>query len=59
MSQVLCEPLGQLPSEGPWLHAGKNSRTSHSKVKPGLFREIYIPKTECGLSQKTRDCTEI
>ena len=27
-----------LPSEGPWLQAGKNSRTSHSKVR-GRFTE--------------------
>ena len=54
MSQVLSEPLGQLPSEGPWLHTGKNSRTSHSKVKSGLFREIYIPKTVWAVSEDER-----
>ena len=42
------------PSEGPWLHAGMNSRMSHSKVKAGLFREIHTPQPECELSQKAR-----
>ena len=31
------------PSEGPWLHTGKNSRVSQSRVKTGLFREIHTP----------------
>ena len=37
--QVTFESLGWPPSVGYWLHAGKNSRVSHSKVKEGLFRE--------------------
>ena len=48
--QVLARP----PSVGSWLHTGKNSRVSHSKVKEGLFREINTPQTECGPSQKAR-----
>lgn len=32
-----------LPSEGPWLCVGKNSRVGCSKVKAGLFREIHAP----------------
>ena len=31
------------PSEGPWLHAGKNSRVIHSKMKAGVLRERHIP----------------
>ena len=42
-AQVSGESLGQLPSVGSWLHAGKNSRASHSKVKEGLCREIHTP----------------
>ena len=42
MSQVSGKSLGWLPSLGSWLLAGKNSRTSHSKVEKGLFREIHI-----------------
>ena len=38
-SQV--SPWDGPPSVGSWLHAGKNSRVSHSKVKEGLFREIH------------------
>lgn len=30
------------PGVGPWLHAGKNSRASHSWVKVS-FREIHTP----------------
>ena len=37
MSQVSGKSLGWLPSLGSWLLAGKNSRTSHSKEKEGLF----------------------
>ena len=33
----------ELPSEGPWFPARRNSRTSHSKVRASLFREIHIP----------------
>jgi len=47
-------PLDGLPSEGPWLRAGKNSRASHSKVKTGLIREIRTPQTDCGPFQKGR-----
>ena len=38
MSQVKAKFLGWLPSVG-WLHAGKNSRVSHSREKEDLFRE--------------------
>ena len=54
-SQVSGESLGWLPSVGSWLHAGKNSRASHSKVKEGLFREKRTPQTECGPSWKARE----
>ena len=47
-------PWVGLPSEHPWLRAGKNSRVSPSEVKAGLFREIHTPQTECGPSQKAR-----
>ena len=50
MFQVLSEPLGQLPSEGPWLHAG----SSHSSVKPGLFREIYSKNRVWAVSEDER-----
>lgn len=40
-SQV--NPWDGLPSEGPWLCEGKNSRAYHSKVKAGLLREIPTP----------------
>lgn len=39
-------PWDKEPSEGPWLHVGKNSRMSHGKGKAGLFREIHIPQAE-------------
>ena len=42
-SQVLGESLGWPPSVSSWLHAGKNSRVSHSTVKEGLFKEIQAP----------------
>ena len=51
MSQVLAESWNRLPSEGPWLHTGKNSKLSHRKVK-GLFTVIHTPWTKCSLSQK-------
>ena len=38
-----ASPWDRLTSVGSWLHAGKNSRVSHSKVTAGLFREIHIP----------------
>ena len=47
-------PWDGLPGEGPWLHTGKNSRVSHSKVKADLLREIHTPWRECGPSQKAR-----
>ena len=31
------------PSEGPWLHTGKNSRVRKGNVKESLFTEINIP----------------
>ena len=40
-SQVSGESLGRPPSVGSWLHAGKNSRASPSKVKAGLFRDTH------------------
>ena len=43
MSQVSGKSLGQPPSVGSWLHTGKNSRASHSKVKEGLFRDKNTP----------------
>ena len=49
-SQISGESLGCLPRVGFWLHAGKNSRSSHSKVKAGLFREI-LHRQEGGPSQ--------
>ena len=52
-SQVTSEFLGWLPSVGSWLHKGKNSIASLSKVKEGLFRkEAY--STEYGSSHKAR-----
>ena len=42
------------PSEGPWLHSGKNSRMSRSKVNAGLFIEIHTHSIECGQSQMER-----
>ena len=36
-------PWDRLQIEGPWLHAGKNSRMSPSRVKAGLLREIHAP----------------
>ena len=39
MSQITAKVLGQLPSTGSWLHAGKNSRVSRGREKEGLFRE--------------------
>ena len=38
-SQVMCESLGWPPGVGTWLHIGRNSRASHSKVKEGQSRE--------------------
>ena len=35
------------PSEGPWLHTGKNSRVRKGNVKESLFTEINIPQAEC------------
>ena len=40
-TQVSGEPLEWPSSVSSWLHAEKNSRVSHSKVKGGLFREIH------------------
>ena len=44
----------RLPSEVPWLLAGKNLRASHSKVKAGILKEVRIPYAECSLPQKAR-----
>ena len=38
-----ASPWDRLPSEGPWLCAGRNSRSCHRKVKESLFRDIHIP----------------
>lgn len=38
-----CHVQYRSPSEGHWLHAEKKSRTSQSKVKANLYREIDIP----------------
>ena len=38
-SQVMSESLGWPPGVGTWLHIGRNSRASHSKVKEGQSRE--------------------
>ena len=54
-SQVTSESLGQPPSVGSCLCAGKNSRASHDKVKKGLFREKHTPQTECRPLQKARE----
>ena len=43
-----------LPSEGPRLCAGKNSRVSHGKVKADLSCKVHTPLTECGPAQKAR-----
>lgn len=40
-----ASPWGGPPSEGPWLHAGKNSLASRSGVKAGLFcilRRVWV-----------------
>ena len=49
-SQISGESLGWPPRVGFWLRAGKNSRSNHSKVKAGLFREI-LHRQEGGPSQ--------
>ena len=56
--QVTSESLGQPPSMGSCLCAGKNSRASHGKVKIGLFREKYAPQTECRPLEKAREAQE-
>lgn len=38
-----CHVQYRSPSEGHWLHAGKNSRGRQSKVKANLLRERDIP----------------
>lgn len=43
ISQVSDELWEELRSEGPWLHPGKKSRASHSKVKACLFPGIHFP----------------
>ena len=54
--QVTFESLGWPPSMGYWLHAGKNSRVSHSKVKQGLFREqIHSLDRVWAISEGQRD----
>ena len=52
MYQVLDEFLGQVAKRGSLTSCKKNSRMSHSKVKAGLFKEIYTPQRESGPSQK-------
>ena len=39
LSQVLGKFLGQPPSEGPWLHSGKNSRTATVK-----WKQVYLER---------------
>ena len=41
--QVSGKFLGPASREGLWLCIEENSRVSHSKMRAGLFREIYIP----------------
>ena len=53
-SQVKSKSLGQRMSVGSWLCAGKNSRTSHSKLKEGLFREIHSPQTVRAILESER-----
>ena len=55
MSQVSGEFLGWLPSEGPWLHAGRNSRVSRSRVKACVYSRRYtLHRQKFVLSQKVR-----
>ena len=55
MSQVSGEAEGRPPGKGPWLCTAKNSRVTQSEREVGLFRELHIPQTECGPSQKARE----
>ena len=54
ISQVTSESLGQLPSMGSWLCAGKNLRASRGKVKEGLFREKYTPQSVAHFRRQER-----
>ena len=55
MSQVSGEFLGWLPSEGPWLQAGGNSRASRSRVKACIYLRRYtLHRQKFALSQKVR-----
>lgn len=55
VSQVSGEFLGWLPSEGPWLHAGRNSRESRSRVKACVYSRRYtLHRQKFALSQKVR-----
>lgn len=54
-SQIMSESLGQPPKGSSWLCAEKNSKSTHSKVKESLFREIHTLQSECGPFQKARD----
>ena len=51
-SQVSLGP----PTEGSWLHSGKNSRgRSQSRVKADLFREIHTPQTVWSVLEGERE----
>lgn len=52
--KYLVSAWDKLPREGPWFHAGKNSRVSYANVKESTLREMNILQVECGLSQKVR-----
>ena len=54
-SQIASETLGRPPSGGSWLCAGRNSGTSRSDEKEGLFREEIHCRESAGHLERQED----